>query len=63
MVYFFVLFPKASEPSLNFGLNFRAQNNFRTAARHDDRPNKFFLGQVFFLAGQKYWEKSQPILS
>ena len=25
-------------------IRFRAQNNFRMVARHDDRPEKFLLG-------------------
>lgn len=30
----------------------RAQNNFRMVAAHDDRSEKFLLGEVSFLTGQ-----------
>ena len=40
-----------------FILNFRAQNNFRTVARHGDWPNKFLLGHVLFLTSQNIGEK------
>ena len=35
----------------------RAQNNFWTVARQDDRPEKFLLGHVSFLTGQNVGQK------
>ena len=35
----------------------RAQNNFRTVAAHDDRSEKFLLGEVSLLTGQNIGKK------
>ena len=40
----------------------RAQNNFWTVARQDDRPKKFLLGLVSFLTGQNIGQKCWVII-